>query len=422
MVDESELAVVSSQQDGDGEGAAAAERALQNMARCRNGGDAEGLARAVKDLVAAQASDNHVETASELVASMIQETQDTASKSAQGYLLTASARLHAARESGSQALDAATRAIEILRDAGDGSALAGAVEAVIDAHSIQSNPQAGLRAANLEAEAARKRSDKTGEVLIQEAIVRAHAALGNPQSAISAAERAVELNRALGKKEAEGSLLNTIAEMKWAMSELGGACEYARQSMSVFSLAGCKWGEDQARKTLTGVLAARGLYDKAPNRKAALGALKELAKAVTEKNAEEVKAAEERLNEVRDAVSDREIVEHLSPIMQKMPETVDFLKACGWNLGGAKGLEGTQLKHYSHKGFYLSTLMSGMGFGPQFRPVYEPWKRSRSQEDEATMAMSVLLLPETESWQSDMSYRPGILDGALQQQNVFGFP
>merc|ERR1712151_732204 len=102
-------------------------------------------------------------------------------------------------------------------------------------------------------------------------------------------------------------------------------------------------GQEQARATISSLLAERGQVDKAPNRQEAVRALKDLAKALEEKSVDDIKSAEARLNKMRDLVTDHEIVENLSPILQKDPEATGFLKDLGWNFGDAETLDGSYL-------------------------------------------------------------------------------
>merc|ERR1712032_1617292 len=73
------------------------------------------------------------------------------------------------------------------------------------------------------------------------------------------------------------------------------------------------------------------------------------------------------------------IIEHLQPLVLKDSTTSEFLQS---ELGGSMNegsveavstgdkLNGSYIKGYSHHAFYLSNIMNGMGFGPQFRGVH----------------------------------------------------
>jgi len=400
------------------EGAAGAE-ALEKLTECKNAGDVPGTVAAARELAGAGASSGQLEAAEDMVEGMLAQFKASGDKVSQGHLLTAVAEIKCAREYQQSALKSAEEAVELLRGSGDGKGFAAALEAAFKAHHWQDNPNAGLRAANSELESIRKSGDKSVEVHVLEMIAHAHAMLGEPVSAISAAKQALELRRSLGDKEGEGSVLHTIAEMRWALGEHAEATEVARQSLAAFKAAKCKWGEEKALATISSLLAERGQVDKAPNRHEAIRALKDLAKALEGKNEEEVKSAEQRLNKMRDLVTDHEIVENLSPILQKDPEALGLLKKLGWNFGDAEGLDGSYFKQFSHQGFYLHTTITGMGFGPQFRSVH-PWRHGKEQKD--FMAVAIAQLPETEAWQMDLGFRPGILDATLQSCSVMAFP
>mmetsp|Transcript_102710 Transcript_102710/g.257501 ORF Transcript_102710/g.257501 Transcript_102710/m.257501 type:complete len:411 (-) Transcript_102710:147-1379(-) len=388
------------------------------LAQCKDVGDVQGAASAARDLAGAGVSNNQLEAAEGMLSGMMSKYKASGDKVSQGHLLAAIAEIQCVLMS-SQSISTADEALKLLRGTGDAKGIAAALEALFKAHHAQNNPNAGLRAANHELETIRQSGDKTVEVNVLEMIAHAHAMLGEPVSAINAAKPALELRRMLGDKEGEGSMLHMIAEMRWANDEHAEATEVARQSLAVFTAAKCEWGKEKALATISSLLAQRGQVDKAPNRQEAVRALKDLAKALERKSADDIKSAEARLNKVRDLVTDHEIVENLSPILQKDPEAIKFLKDLGWNFGEVETLEGTYFKQYSHEAFYLMTAIGGMGFGPQFRSVY-PYRLGRKRDE--FYGCSIAMLPETEGWQMELGFRPGILDACLQSNGMFSYP
>jgi len=360
-----------------------------------------------------------LEVANDTVSAMVQQARAGGGKVALGHVLVASAEIMCAQDSDQLALDAADEAVAVFRDARHGKGLASALDAGFRAHAALGEPKAGLRAANRELESIRTAGDRKMEVCVLEMLAHAHAMLEEPHSAINAAKQAEEIHRSTGDKEGEGTALLKIAEMRWALGELAEATEVARQAYAAFVAANSTWGQEQAKATISSLLATRGQMEKAPNRQEAVKALRELARAVEKRDMNEAKSAEERLNKMRDLVSDQEVVEHLQPLLQKDAGAMEFLKQLGWNFGETEGLPGTLIKQFPHEAFYLHTIMTGMGFGPQFRSVH-PWRKGRVQTD--YHAITVSQLPETEAWQMELGFRPGIIDSTFQSLSVIHFP
>lgn len=395
---------------------------LQTLAAKAEAADGEAVLKTVRSVLALPGAP--LETVGQSVSEALAKLRRSGDKVGEANALVAQAEVDCAKDEALAGLGAAEDAIKIFKDSKNTKGLAKALEAACRAHSMQKNPMAGLQAANKEVAAQREAKNKQGEADILEMLVQVHAQMGEPHSAISSATQALELYRALGDKEGEACTLHTIAEMRRVLGEKKEAIAVARQALDAFKAAGLKWGEDKARATISSAMAEQGRMEKAPNRQEALKTLKELAKAVGEKSAEGVKSAEDKLNNMRDCVSDQEIVEALGTVVQKDATAVDFLQAQGWNMGGgggggAEGLPGTYIKGFGHKAFYLHTLMTGMGFGPQFRGVHAYREGRKGGE---MHAISVSQLAETESWQMDMGFRPGVMDSALQCQAVLGFP
>jgi len=395
---------------------------LAKLASQATGSDGEAILKTMRSLLEKPGAplDTLTSTASEAVAKF----RSAGDKIGEAHLLVATADVDCAKDEAMAGLNAAEDAIRIFKESGHTKGLSKALEAAFKAHAMQKNAMAGLQAANKEVAALHSAGNKKGEADVLEMLMQAHAMNGEPVSAITAATKALELHRNIGDKESEACDLHLIAEMRRVLGEKKEAVVAAKAAQAAFKEAGLKWGEQKALATISSIMVEQGRMEKAPNRQEALKTLKELTKAVETKSAEDLKAAEDRLNAMRDCVSDQEIVESLSFAMQKDPTTMDFLQAQGWDVGGgggssAQGLGGTLIKGYGHKAFYLQNLMTGMGFGPQFRGVHG----YREGREAGNMhALSVSQLAETESWQMEMGFRPGIMDSALQCQAVLGFP
>merc|ERR1712039_556827 len=159
-----------------------------------------------------------------------------------------------------------------------------------------------------------------------------------------------------------------------------------------------------------------GQPEKAPTRQDALKCLSQLTKATEMRKTDEVKGLEDQLNKYGTVLSDQDLADSLQPLFAKDPESMEFLeKELGWDFGQSKGGPGEQIKFYPQKAFYLNTIMGGMGFGPQFRSV-TPHRVGRQS------AIPASQLPETEAWQMELGFRPGMWDSGLQVLSTVSFP
>merc|ERR1712050_504765 len=146
-----------------------------------------------------------------------------------------------------------------------------------------------------------------------------------------------------------------------------------------------------------------------------------LQKAIEMRKVDDIKTVEDKLNALGNLVSDADIQGILSPILLKDSSALEFLEEQGWQFKkeATAGGGATKIKHYPHKGFYLHMIMTGMNFGPQFR-VVNPYRIGSVGNDPT--CISVSQLQETEAWQMEMGFRPGMLDSGLQCQASLAFP
>uniref|UniRef100_A0A6T9T1T5 Uncharacterized protein n=1 Tax=Alexandrium catenella TaxID=2925 RepID=A0A6T9T1T5_ALECA len=328
------------------------------------------------------------------------------------------ARAQLRMEKVSAGLKTATEALGIFRDLKSTRGMVKSLEVVVQAHMLQDNPNSGLQAANKELTAVKTSGNQRGEVDLLEMIAQTHAMLGQPRSAMSAAMQAKDIYTAMGEKAGEGSQLQTMAEMHRALGGMTEATACAEKALRCFKEANSRWGEEQATTTLSALLVQRGQPEKAPRRGEVQRALKDLAKAIEAHKAEDVRAAEEKLNSMNELVGEGEIQGILTPILLRDPTAVEFLEELGWKFA-KEGAKPSQIRMFPHKGFYLHMIMTGMNFGPQFR-VVNPYRVGTPGVD--CTCITVSQLPETEAWQMEMGYRPGMLDSGLQCQAQQAFP
>jgi len=348
--------------------------------------------------------------------------KEAGNKNGEGTALCTVARAQLRLEKVSQGLKSANEALAVFKGLKSTRGMVKALEVVVQANIMQDVPLAGLQAANKELAEVKASGNKRGEADLLEMITQTHAMLGQPHSALTFAKQAADIFAALEDNMGQGSILNIVAEMERALGELADATKSAEKSLKFFRAAGSKWGEEQALQTISSLLVQRGQPEKAPKRGEAQKALKELQKAIEMRKADDVKACEEKLNAMGNLVPDSDIQGILTPILTKDPSALEFLEEQGWqfkkDIGGGGG-SATKIKQYPHKGFYLHMIMTGMNFGPQFR-VVNPYRVGTPGQD--CTCVTVSQLPETEAWQMEMGYRPGLLDSGLQCQAMQAFP
>mmetsp|Transcript_52057 Transcript_52057/g.155406 ORF Transcript_52057/g.155406 Transcript_52057/m.155406 type:complete len:551 (-) Transcript_52057:128-1780(-) len=321
-------------------------------------------------------------------------------------------------------LNTATQALDIFRDLKSTRGMVKSLDIIVQAHVMQENPNAGLQAANKELAAVKTSGNLRGEVDLLEMIASTHAMLNQPHSALKAARSALDIFAGLGDNMGQGNMYLMVADMQRAMgqpSDMADATKAAERALKFFRSAGSKWGEEQALQTISSLLVDRGQPEKAPKRGEAQKALKELQKAIEMRKADDVKAVEEKINKMGNLVSDSDIQGILSPILLKDATALEFLEEQGWQFKkeATAGGGATKIKQFPQKGFYLHMIMTGMNFGPQFR-VVNPYRVGNPGV--GSTCISVSQLAETEAWQMEMGYRPGLLDSGLQCQASGAFP
>uniref|UniRef100_A0A7S1RSX6 MalT-like TPR region domain-containing protein n=1 Tax=Alexandrium catenella TaxID=2925 RepID=A0A7S1RSX6_ALECA len=331
------------------------------------------------------------------------------------------ARAQLRMEKVSAGLKTATEALGIFRDLKSTRGMVKSLEVVVQAHMLQDNPNSGLQAANKELTAVKTSGNQRGEVDLLEMIAQTHAMLGQPHSALKAASQAMDIFAGLRDNMGQGNMYLLMADMQRALGTLDEATKFSDKALKCFRAAGSKWGEEQALQSISSLLVDRGQPEKAPKRGEAQKALKELQKAIEMRKPDDIKTVEEKLNKLGNLVSDADIQGILSPVLLKDPSALEFLEEQGWQFKkeGAAGGGATKIKQYPHKGFYLHMIMTGMNFGPQFR-VVNPYRIGTPGVD--CTCITVSQLPETEAWQMEMGYRPGMLDSGLQCQAQQAFP
>lgn len=393
--------------------------AKQMLSEAQSVGDRAGEGRAWICLAEACTALNGPEDAMEAAEKAVSIFKDMKDTTGHGEALCAQAKSYLRLERVQNGIDAAVEAVGLLRATDGHTTLASALELLIQAYSMKANPMAGLQYANKELTALRANGSKQCQAEVLEMIANQYAVLGEPLGALRAGREALDLYVSLQDRFSAAVMLQFIAEQHRANEEYRDAVKAAESSLRIFKDLENKWGEDQVTQTLSLLFVAQGQAEKAPKRPEALKVLKDMVRAIELRSADDLKKAEELLTgKYEGLVTDKDYMDILHPAIQRDPESVEFLEGQGWafkkEAGGAQ-----HVKTYPHRAFYLHMIMTGMGFGPQFR-VVNPYRVGTPGKD--AIALSVSQLPETEAWQMEMGYRPGILDSGLQCQGVLGFP
>jgi len=277
-----------------------------------------------------------------------------------------------------------------------------------------------LRSANRELQKLRESRDDTPETKRKEAdllesIATTHSSLSEPLGAVRNALLAAEIRRELKDEVGEATVLLLAANQQRSLGEMVDATETAERALELARKTGTASQEAEATKTLSRVLAERGFYEKAPQRPQALQDLEALVAAAKARDGVAAKEAEQKVNSYGALVTDKDIADHIVPLISRDPEAAQFLREeLGWDLEKpyAQKQNGKEVRHLD---FYLAHRLTGMGFGPQFKVCNMPVRVTGSYP----VTVSVNQLPETEAWQMEMMYRPGFLDSGLQSGFVF---
>eukprot|EP00420_Gonyaulax_spinifera_P034029 CAMPEP_0197879674 /NCGR_PEP_ID=MMETSP1439-20131203/7696_1 /TAXON_ID=66791 /ORGANISM="Gonyaulax spinifera, Strain CCMP409" /LENGTH=546 /DNA_ID=CAMNT_0043499197 /DNA_START=44 /DNA_END=1684 /DNA_ORIENTATION=+ len=346
--------------------------------------------------------------------------QGIGNKNGEATALNTMARAQLRLDKVSTGMKTAEDALEKFKELGQSRGVVSVLETIVQAQSILGKPAAGLQVAQKELASARQAGRKRAEADVLDMITQTYAMLGQPRGAMQFAKQALDVYCVLGDKTGQGSLYHTMAEMQRSLGDMAEGTRFAEQSLAAFRAASCKWGEEQALQTLSTLMVERGFPEKAPLRSQVQKALKDLQKAVQQKQADDVKAAEAKLNSMASMLADGEVAGVLVPLLQRDPSLVTFLEEQGWEFKKESSTDKTKIKTYPHNAFYLQMIMTGMNFGPQFRGVH-PFRVGDPGDDHLT-CLSVSVVPETEAWQMEMGFRPGIMDSGLQCQAMLAFP
>jgi tetratricopeptide (TPR) repeat protein len=291
------------------------------------------------------------------------------------------------------------------------------LETVADAQAAMGYPEASFAVAQEELTLLQGTGANTkNQMLMMEKVAQIAMEQGQKLEALTTMESIIKLCKDAGDKTGEAQKTLQTAEMHSDMNHTQDALRLAKDAEELFAALGDTVSLEEAKKLQTMIYVKRGQYAKAPHRSEALLALKSFIKAVEQRDEQEVKKFEAKLDRASAAIKDTEMSSALEALFQRDPTALQFLEKLGWDLEAFH--KPVIVFQYPHKGFYLGTTMGGMGFGPQFRSV-NPYRVGRQADELNMRACSVSFLPETESWQSNLLYRHGIMDSGFQSQSIF---
>jgi hypothetical protein len=292
------------------------------------------------------------------------------------------------------------------------------VETIIDAQAAQGFPKAALQAAEEELSLLQKAGVNTkNELIMMEKVAQVASDQGQKLEALRTMEDMIKVCKNADDKVGEAQRTRQAAEMHAEMNHSQDALRLAKEAESLFQALDLKDDVEEAKKLQTAIFVKKGQHSKAPHRSEALLALKSFVRAVEQREIDQVKQFEVDMDKAASAIKDAEMSTALESLFERDPAALSFLEQQGWDLASFK--VPTKIYQYPHKAFYLTTIAGGMNFGPQFRSV-NPYRKDKVGED--PRAMSVCCLPETEAWQGQLMYRPGIMDAGIQATSSFGFP
>merc|ERR1719356_654911 len=121
-----------------------------------------------------------------------------------------------------------------------------------------------------------------------------------------------------------------MAEMLRAQGEKTEATVAVQSAMKSFKTLGSKFGQEQAKETLSLLLVERGQPEKAPKRGEALRTLNAMVKAMEKRNVADLKDAEEKLNAMEGLITENDYADALEPLFARDAGVIDFLTEQGW--------------------------------------------------------------------------------------------
>jgi len=323
------------------------------------------------------------------------------------------------------AMSLAKDAVSTAKSAGKSRILSEALDKLVDTQIALGSPSLGIDAAKEELEVFESAGNKKGTVDVLKTLVHAYETIEEPLSALLASKNALEIYRELGDTSGEANMMYMTAVVQCSKGSFKEALKMAKDAMQIYSVLGSDSGKEKVNEVLSQIYFGLGEVEKAPNRGKAFQALRDLMRAVLDKDVEAYKKADTKLGKYMFLITEEEFWGGLMPAFSRDREgSIEFMTAQGYNFEegkkkeeettpGAEKFSCKDGRHFDHTLFYFQTrVFGGMGFGPQFRSV-NPYRYGTPGVNGT--AISATQLDETEDWELKLHWRPGVLDSGLQQ-------
>lgn len=320
------------------------------------------------------------------------------------------------------ALGFAQQALEIAKDMKNGPQMASALETIVEAQLANGNQEMALSEAEsvlavVEQNAAGKPAK--GVAATMSAVVLAHTACKGIDSALDLVKKFVVLLRERGDRRGEVQMLHKLATMTPIPPE---AMNSAQAALELAQKIGDASQEAAIKSSITDLYVAKGKVEKAPNRKAAMKALTELAKALESKDEDKFGDAAKYLDGFYNALKPDDIEGAIMRVIAKDPEGyMHFLKEHGHMLADEKPqmvATGCTCKPVPHEVMYFGFTVGGISYGPRYRVNVPSYKKFNSE----TLTVSIVELQDcSDQWERELGYNPSLLDGALQHCAAGGY-
>mmetsp|Transcript_60149 Transcript_60149/g.105349 ORF Transcript_60149/g.105349 Transcript_60149/m.105349 type:complete len:319 (-) Transcript_60149:42-998(-) len=261
----------------------------------------------------------------------------------------------------------------------------------------------------------KKAKDKVGESQALDAAVAAYLALPDTYEAIMLAKASLRTKKALGDTLGEGNVGLQLAEMQFAMKNNDDALKYAENAMEKFVQAKDATGRANCNEVMSSIYCAMGEPDNAPNRSEGLRLLNQMKGAIESNDAPKFHKTMDALKTMG-AVTPSDIEGALGDALESNYQgAAKFLKDnmdLDELLPKTNGIYVPQRYHYF--GF---RAFGGLGYGPSFR--YTQCLFTKPQKDKSAptgswVSGAITVTDDRESWEHELAYNHGVLDGLIQ--------
>jgi len=341
------------------------------------------------------------------------------------------ARAHLALRSPQESATAAAQALALCLELGDKEQAAACLKTAAEGYVQNGKAKEAVKFVELELAKAQRARDRRLESLLVPTILTAHAANGAHDVAVRKGKAALRLFHDLEDRAGEAGVLRTIAQLQLAMRDLDEAEYSAKCAAALSQDLHDRKSEELALFILDNVCVAKGKPDEAPHRAEALSLLREMARTLEDRNAKDFKDVVRRFHSVG-GTTQEDVDEIFTPVMEQDKASAqrfiqqhttgalfeDYSDNGGKEVSLASG--GAQIvKQIEFKLFYAGFRAGGLGYGPKFRCVKAPVGIKRGEA--SFEALSVMRTSsESEVWEQELLFHPGILDGALQTGSAIG--